>query len=76
MRPAGSAGLPPQFNCHQARISCAAMRILMLSDVYFPRVNGVSASMRTFARDLVRRGHEVTVVAPSYGPEDQSEEFE
>lgn len=52
------------------------MRILMLSDVYFPRVNGVSASMRTFARDLVRRGHEVTVVAPSYGPEDQSEEFE
>ena len=52
------------------------MRILMLSDVYFPRVNGVSASMRTFARDLVRRGHEVTVVAPSYGPEDQIEEFE
>ncbi|MBK9656463.1 MAG: glycosyltransferase [Rhodanobacteraceae bacterium] len=52
------------------------MRILMLSDVYFPRVNGVSASMRTFARDLVRRGHEVTVVAPSYGPEDQTEEFE
>lgn len=52
------------------------MRILMLSDVYFPRVNGVSASMRTFARDLVRRGHEVTVVAPSYGPEDQVEEFE
>lgn len=52
------------------------MRILMLSDVYFPRVNGVSASMRTFARDLVRRGHAVTVVAPSYGPEDQVEEFE
>lgn len=52
------------------------MRILMLSDVYFPRVNGVSASMRTFARDLVRQGHEVTVVAPSYGPEDQVEEFE
>ncbi|HWS27677.1 MAG TPA: glycosyltransferase [Xanthomonadales bacterium] len=52
------------------------MRILMLSDVYFPRVNGVSASMRTFARDLVRRGHEVTVVVPSYGPEDQNEDFE
>jgi glycosyltransferase involved in cell wall biosynthesis len=52
------------------------MRILMLSDVYFPRVNGVSASMRTFARDLVRRGHELTMVAPSYGPEDQKEDFE
>jgi NAD(P)-dependent dehydrogenase (short-subunit alcohol dehydrogenase family) len=52
------------------------MHILMLSDAYFPRVNGVSASMRTFARDLVRRGHQVTVVAPSYGNEDQVEAFE
>lgn len=52
------------------------MRVLMLSDVYFPRVNGVSASMRTFARDLVRRGHDVTLVVPSYGPEDQTEDFE
>ncbi len=52
------------------------MHILMLSDAYFPRVNGDSASMRTFARDLVRRGHQVTVVAPSYGDEDQVEAFE
>lgn len=43
------------------------MKILMLSDVYFPRVNGVSTSIRTFARSLVRRGHEVTLVAPDYG---------
>ena len=28
------------------------MKILMLSDVYFPRVNGVSTSIRTFARSL------------------------
>ncbi len=39
----------------------------MLSDVYFPRVNGVSTSIRTFARDLVKRGHAVTLVAPGYG---------
>jgi len=26
------------------------MNILMLSDVYFPRVNGVSTSMQTFCR--------------------------
>lgn len=38
----------------------------MLSDVYFPRVNGVSTSIRTFARELVRRGHAVTIVAPDY----------
>ena len=28
------------------------MNILMLSDVYFPRVNGVSTSMQTFCREL------------------------
>ena len=38
----------------------------MLSDVYFPRVNGVSTSIRTFARELVERGHAVTIVAPDY----------
>ena len=45
------------------------MNILMLSDVYFPRVNGVSTSIRTFARALVRMGHSVTLVAPDYGPD-------
>jgi 1,2-diacylglycerol 3-alpha-glucosyltransferase len=43
------------------------MNILMLSDVYFPRVNGVSASIRSFARELMRLGHQVTIVAPDYG---------
>ena len=41
----------------------------MLSDVYFPRVNGVSTSIRTFAQALVRMGHAVTLVAPDYGPD-------
>jgi glycosyltransferase involved in cell wall biosynthesis len=44
------------------------MKILMLSDVYFPRVNGVSTSIRTFARSLVQMGHAVTLVVPDYGP--------
>ncbi|MBU8977879.1 glycosyltransferase [Lysobacter sp. MMG2] len=43
------------------------MNLLMLSDVYFPRVNGVSTSIRTFARSLAQRGHAVTIVAPDYG---------
>lgn len=43
------------------------MDLLMLSDVYFPRVNGVSTSIRTFAGSLVRMGHRVTIVAPDYG---------
>ena len=42
------------------------MRILKISDVYFPRVNGVSTSIETFRRDLVALGHEVTLVAPQY----------
>src|ERR1700684_401094 len=42
------------------------MRILKISDVYFPRVNGVSTSIETFRRDLVALGHEVVLVAPAY----------
>jgi len=44
------------------------MDLLMLSDVYFPRVNGVSTSIRTHVRALVALGHRVTLVAPDYGP--------
>ncbi len=43
------------------------MNLLMLSDVYFPRVNGVSTSIRTFAESLSQLGHYVTIVAPEYG---------
>jgi glycosyltransferase involved in cell wall biosynthesis len=42
------------------------MRILMISDVYFPRINGVSTSIATFRRELDALGHEVTLIAPSY----------
>jgi 1,2-diacylglycerol 3-alpha-glucosyltransferase len=45
------------------------MRILKVSDVYFPRVNGVSTSIETFRRDLVALGHEVVLVAPWYAAE-------
>ena len=51
------------------------MRVLMLSDVYFPRVNGVSTSIQTFARQFVAKGHPVTLIAPDYGSQD-SEPFE
>lgn len=43
------------------------MKILMISDVYFPRVNGVSTSIQTFRRELKKLGHHVTLVAPDYG---------
>lgn len=43
------------------------MNILMISDVYFPRVNGVSTSIATFRRALANLGHRVCLVAPDYG---------
>lgn len=43
------------------------MRILMISDVYFPRVNGVSTSIQTFRRELHALGHTVTLIVPAYG---------
>jgi glycosyltransferase involved in cell wall biosynthesis len=42
------------------------MRVLFVSDVYFPRVNGVSTSIRTFRADLAREGVESILVAPEY----------
>jgi 1,2-diacylglycerol 3-alpha-glucosyltransferase len=42
------------------------LRILKVSDVFFPRVNGVSTSIETFRRDLAELGHEVALVAPAY----------
>ncbi|UCH49329.1 MAG: glycosyltransferase [Betaproteobacteria bacterium] len=42
------------------------MRILMISDVYFPRVNGVSTSIQTFRHELQSLGHEITLVVPDY----------
>lgn len=42
------------------------MRILMITDVYFPRINGVSTSIKSFRDELIAQGHEVTLVAPEY----------
>jgi 1,2-diacylglycerol 3-alpha-glucosyltransferase len=42
------------------------MRVLFVSDVYFPRVNGVSTSIRTFRADLAQAGVETELVAPEY----------
>ncbi len=43
------------------------MNVLLVSDVYFPRVNGVSTSIMTLRRELKKAGHLVTLVAPAYG---------
>ena len=49
------------------------MRVLMVSDVFLPRINGVSVSIDTFRGTLKSQGVEVTVVAPRYGNENDEE---
>lgn len=49
------------------------MKILFISDVYFPRINGVSTSIRTFVKELQKLGHEVHLVAPEYGVHTEDE---
>lgn len=43
------------------------MKILFISDVYFPRVNGVSTSIATFRQELHALGHTTHLLAPDYG---------
>ncbi len=45
------------------------MRILMVSDVYFPRINGVSTSIQTFKQEFEKQGHDVVLIAPDYPQE-------
>jgi glycosyltransferase involved in cell wall biosynthesis len=45
------------------------MRVLMVSDVYAPRVNGVSTSIATFREALAAHDVDVRLVVPRYGDE-------
>lgn len=51
------------------------MRILMISDVYFPRINGVSTSIKTFRKELTNLGHEVKLIAPDYRKKDTDNDW-
>ena len=42
------------------------MNILMISDVYFPRINGVSTSIQTFKNEFEVAGHLVILITPQY----------
>jgi 1,2-diacylglycerol 3-alpha-glucosyltransferase len=42
------------------------MKILFISDVYFPRINGVSTSIETFRGELRALGHTVHLITPDY----------
>lgn len=51
------------------------MKILYISDVYFPRINGVSTSIRTFVKQMQSLGHEVHLIAPDYAASTEDESW-
>jgi glycosyltransferase involved in cell wall biosynthesis len=44
------------------------MKIVMFTDAYWPRINGVTVSVDSFARALTKQGHDVLILC-SYYPE-------
>ncbi len=51
------------------------MKIAMFSDTYFPRINGVSVSVHSYAEALTKMGHEVCVICLDYPEKQQKESF-
>lgn len=51
------------------------MKIAMFTDAYFPRINGVSVSVNSYASELTKLGHEVCVVCLEYSEEQQRSAF-
>lgn len=49
-------------------------RVLMISDVYFPRINGVSTSIATFRKALFAHEVRTQLLVPRYGAESDEED--
>jgi glycosyltransferase involved in cell wall biosynthesis len=42
------------------------VKIVIFTDAYWPRVNGVTVSVDSFSHALIRAGHEVMIICPFY----------
>lgn len=51
------------------------MKIAMFTDAYFPRINGVSVSVHSYALELSKLGHKVAIVCLEYTEEQQRNSF-
>jgi len=51
------------------------LKILFISDVYFPRINGVSTSIRTFVKQMQAMSHDVHLIAPDYGVKTEDDDW-
>ncbi len=51
------------------------MKIAMFTDAYYPRINGVTVSVHSYATELSKLGHTVCVVCLEYSEEQQKSAF-
>ena len=51
------------------------MRIAMFTDAYYPRINGVTVSVHSYAAELTKLGHTVCIVCLDYSEEQQKKSF-
>ncbi|WP_294429952.1 glycosyltransferase [uncultured Treponema sp.] len=51
------------------------MKIAMFTDAYYPRINGVTVSVHSYATELSKLGHEVCIVCLEYTEEQQKSSF-
>ena len=49
------------------------MNIAFFTDAYFPRINGVAVSVRSYATKLAEMGHSVCIVCCNYDDEDKKD---
>jgi len=42
------------------------MKIAMFTDAYYPRINGVAVSVKSYAEALTEQGHTVCIVCCDY----------
>jgi len=52
------------------------MNIVMFTDAYWPRVNGVTVSVDSFSRALIKQGHRVVIVCSCYPESDKAPKAE
>lgn len=51
------------------------MKIAMFTDAYYPRINGVTVSVHSYAEELSKLGHEIAIVCLEYTEEQQKSSF-
>ncbi|MCR4821438.1 MAG: glycosyltransferase [Treponema sp.] len=51
------------------------MKIAMFSDSYYPRINGVTVSVHSYAVELTKLGHKVAIICLDYTEEQQRNAF-